>query len=274
MKETLIEEIRNFVSEYQKNGDIATSWGKPLIGFAAANDPLFDELKKVVAETHAVPGDLLEDARAVISFFLPFTKSVSATNIKERLSSPEWAISYIETNELIKQLSLHMAGVFERAGEKVVAIPATHNWIEDTLISNWSHRHVAYIAGLGRFGLNNMLITDKGCSGRIGSLITSAMIEPDSRPEMEACLYKFEGSCKKCVARCVNEALIEDSFDRFKCYAQLLENVEQHKNIGYADVCGKCLAAVPCTHANPVKLKLKAMAKRPKEHTLRKNRKN
>jgi hypothetical protein len=23
-------------------------------------------------------------------------------------------------------------------------------------------------------------------------------------------------------------------------------------------VCGKCLAAVPCSHANPVKLKLKA----------------
>ncbi len=254
MKNRTRQIIERFVSEYRNNKDITTSWDTPLVGFAEAADPLFEHLKKVVSPTHAVPRDLLATGATVIAFFLPFPKSVTTTNIRERLSSPEWAVSYVETNELIKQLSLHLSEAFAAAGEKVVSIPATHNWIEDKLISNWSHRHVAYIAGLGRFGLNNMLITDKGCCGRIGSLITSAVIEPDVRPEKESCLYKYNGSCKKCVRKCVNEALYEDSFDRFRCYEQLLKNVEEHRAVGYADVCGKCLAAVPCSHGNPVKM--------------------
>lgn len=189
-----IQEIENFVAEYKKQEDIVTGWGNPLVKFAAADDSLFDQLKSVVSQTHAVPKDLLKSAGTVVSFFLPFTKSVTSTNIKKQLSSPEWAASYIETNELIMQICLHLASVFAEAGEEVVTIPATHNWIENKLISNWSHRHVAFIAGLGRFGLNNMLITDKGCCGRIGSLITSAMIEPDIRPNTESCLYKYDGS--------------------------------------------------------------------------------
>ena len=181
MKNRTIQEIQDFVAEYQGRKDISTGWGHPLVRFAAAEDPLFEELKTAVVSSHAVPRDLLPNAQTVISLFLPFSRSVAATNIKERLSSPEWAVSYIETNELIQQLSLHMTKFFEASGERVVTIPATHNWIEDKLVSNWSHRHIAFIAGLGRFGLNNMLITDKGCSGRIGSLITDLPVSPTPR---------------------------------------------------------------------------------------------
>ena len=258
MKKSTIQEIESFVAEYQIQKDTATQWGDPLIRFAAAGDPLFRQLKAAVSPTHAVPQDLLPNAETVVSFFLPFPKSVVSSNINERLSSPLWATSYIETNELIKQLSLHLTRLFADFGEEVVTIPATHNWLKKKLISNWSHRHVAVIAGLGRFGLNNMLITDKGCCGRIGSLITSAVLEPDKRPVLEACLYKYDGTCKKCIGKCVNDALFEDSFDRYKCYDQLLKNVEEHKSVGYADVCGKCLAAVPCSYINPVKTKIKA----------------
>lgn len=258
MKTKTIQEIEGFVANHQQQKDISTGWGTPLVGFAAADDPLFEQLKTAVSPTHELPQDLLANAGTVISFFLPFDKAVTSTNIKKRLSSPEWAVSYIETNELIKQLSLHLMELFAASGEEVISIRATHNWLEDKLISNWSHRHVAFIAGLGRFGLNNMLITSKGCSGRIGSLITSAVIRPDSRPVVESCLYKYDGSCKKCVGKCVNEALYETSFDRFKCYDQLLENVKEHKSVGYADVCGKCLAAVPCSHFNPVNMKLRS----------------
>lgn len=132
-----------------------------------------------------------------LSFFLPCPKSVTSTNVRECPSSPEWTAIYIETNELIKKLSLHLEEVFADAGEEVVTIPATHNWVEQKLISNWSHRHVAFIAGLGRFGLNDMLIIEKGCCGRIRSFFTSAVIGPDVRLEDEHCLYKYDGSVKK-----------------------------------------------------------------------------
>lgn len=261
MKSRSIQAIEDFVVQYQKKESILTRWEIPIVGFADAADPLFEQIKLAVSPAHTVPQDLLTNAGTVISFFLPFQKSINSTNIKELLSSPEWAVSYIETNELIKELSLHLTELFAAVGEDVVTIPATHNWNKEKLISNWSHRHVAVIAGLGRFGLNNMLITDKGCSGRVGSLITSAVIEPDDRDDTETCLNKYDGSCKKCLSKCVNEALFEDTFDRFTCYEQLLKNVEEHKSVGYADVCGKCLAAVPCSHINPVKMKLKVKDK-------------
>lgn len=255
MKKTIVEEICSFVRQYQRQKETTTAWGEPLVGFAAADDILFGELKQVVVDSHALPSDMLPAAKTVIACFLPFPRAVAATNIAGELSSPQWATAYIETNRLIAGLGQHMNDFLAREGMDTVGIPATHNWIEDKLVANWSHRHVAYIAGLGRFGLNNMLITSKGCSGRIGSLVTSGVIEPDSRPQDEVCLYKYDGSCRKCVGRCVNEALVEEGFDRFKCYGQLLKNVEEYANLGYADVCGKCLAAVPCSHIDPVAAK-------------------
>lgn len=262
MKQRVIQEIQEFVADYGISQHCSTEWGEPVVGFADTHDPLFVKLREVVSETHALPTELLSDARSVIAFFLPFAKAVSLTNSKERVSSREWAAGYIETNELIAELNRHLSKLLAADGHHSATIPATHNWIEDKLISNWSHRHIAFITGLGRFGLNNMLITEKGCAGRVGSFITSAVMEPDSRPEGEFCLYKYDGSCKKCVRKCVNEALFETSFDRFRCYDMLLENVEEHRALGYADVCGKCLASVPCSHVNPVKQKRQARKKK------------
>lgn len=252
MKSQLIHNIEEFVENYPVKQKTETRWGTPLIGFADADDPLFEKLGRVASPTHAVPKDFLAEANTVVAFFLPFKKEVSRTNIKAKESSRAWGVAYIETNELIRQLSLYLKAVLEGSGHRSVVIPATHNWDEKKLISDWSHRHVAYIAGLGRFGLNNMLITDKGSCGRFGSFITSAGIAADPRPQTESCLYKYDGSCRKCVKRCVNDALHEDSFDRFRCYDMLLENVENLKELGYADVCGKCLVGVPCSHTNPV----------------------
>ena len=120
---------------------------------------------------------------------------------------------------------------------------------------NMTPNNVAIISGLGTFGLNNMLITDKGCCGRIGSFITDLKLEPTKRKTGESCLYKHMGTCTKCVARCVNEALTVDGFDRHKCYEMCLYNDNLHSGIGLCDVCGKCLVGVPCATVNPVKSK-------------------
>ena len=37
-----------------------------------------------------------------------------------------------------------------------------------------------------------------------------------------------------------------------------LKNIEEHKSVGYADACGRCLTVVPFSHINPVKMKLRA----------------
>jgi hypothetical protein len=54
----------------------------------------------------------------------------------------------------------------------------THNFNEEDLTAGWSHKSVAFVAGLGTFGVNRMLITPAGCAGRFGSMVISAEIPP------------------------------------------------------------------------------------------------
>jgi epoxyqueuosine reductase QueG len=252
MKQKIRAEIEQFARDYRDRYQTITSWGIPLVGFASASDPMFLKMKSIVSSSHALPRDLLKEAVTVVAFFLPFTKEMAETNVGGRRASRDWAQAYVETNELIRALNLHLKGFLEGRDYRTHIMPATHNFDPEKLISDWSHRHVAFVAGLGRFGVNNMLITDKGCCGRIGTFITRAPAEPDSCRMEEACLYRHNGTCLKCVERCVNGALSQDKFERHKCYEMCLDNEAQFRFLAKADVCGKCLVEVPCSHANPV----------------------
>ena len=252
MKQAIRAEIERFVSEYQYERKTRTGWGTPLVGFASATDPRFSELKTAISPTHAMPCDLLGKAASVVAFFLPFEKTLSKSNREGQFASEDWALAYIETNRLIGDLSVRMKSFLEERGFPTRIIPATHNFDEEKLISDWSHRHVAKIAGLGNFGLNHMLITEYGCCGRVGSLITTVPLEPDPPCDEEMCLYRYDKSCGRCAVRCVNGALQLNQFDRHRCYEMCLTNQDRFESLGLADVCGKCVVAVPCSHVNPV----------------------
>ncbi len=256
MKTLITEEIQKYISNYSIQNGIENYWRTPLVGYADANDPLFNELKTVVSPSHAHPNDLLQNAKTVIAFFIPFIKEITSSNIKNKDCSDLWAESYIITNQLIMDLSNHLNNFMLQHGHQSKVIPATHNFDEEKLISDWSHRHIAYISGLGTFGMNNMLITEEGCGGRLGSMITTAEISPSSRPDHEHCLYKFDQSCKKCMERCVNHAFTDMQFDRFRCHEMCLDNNARLTQFGTTDVCGKCLVGVPCTFTDPTKKRL------------------
>jgi len=242
------------IEAFRTSHNVRTSWKTPLIAVADAADELFPRLKEVVRPTHALPEDLLPGARSVIAYFLPFDERIPRSNRTGRLASEEWALAYIETNALIGVINGRLAADLREQGHKTVLIPATHNFDQETLMSDWSHKHVAYIAGLGTFGLHHMLITAQGCAGRLGTLVTDAVIEPTPRPTGEACLHKHNGSCVACVRKCAAGALTETgaAFDRHACYALCLANGQLHSALGLADVCGKCASIVPCSFTNPV----------------------
>ena len=252
MKGQIVTEIKQFTAQYQTENRTATGWAKPIVGFAHAGDPIFKILRRVVSPTHLLPQELLPAAKTVIAFFLPFEKRVGRSNIRGELASREWAVAYIETNRLIAALSEHMKQFLAARNYYVEITPATHNFNKERLVSNWSHRHIAYAAGIGNFGLNNMLITEHGCCGRIGSFVTDLSVTPDVPMNEEACLYRYDSSCSQCVDRCVNTALFKDHFDRRNCYEMCLKNEDRFKQIGTADVCGKCLVGLPCSFTNPV----------------------
>jgi len=254
-KQRIIHDLRAYVASYADSQRTATRWGTPLVGCADAMDPLFSELKRVATHDHALPADLLDGARSAIAFFIPFHRDVAISNIEGRDASRAWAVAYVETNTLIGDVCAHVKDLIESDGrERVATTPATHNFDRERLVSTWSHRHVAYIAGLGKFGLNNMLITPSGVCGRFGSFVTTCAFEPDARTEGEACLYRHDGSCARCAARCVGDALSVDRFDRHACHRTLTWHEATDGPAVEADVCGKCLVDVPCSFTDPVRV--------------------
>ena len=114
-----------------------------------------------------LPEDILEGARSVISFFLPFDKSIVTANAKSDYTAREWAVAYIETNQLIDGICASLSELLSVHGYQSAWELPTYSFDPVQLISRWSHKSVGVVAGLGSFGLHQMVITDLGCAGAL-----------------------------------------------------------------------------------------------------------
>ena len=239
--------IETAIRQMVDGASTATAYRRPLVGFAAADDERFAELRHVAESSHLLPADLLPGARSVVSFFLPFAPWVVEANARQRKAvAPEWAVAYVETNALIGRITAHLVEALAGRGVRAAAEPATHNFDPVSLISRWSHKSVAVIAGLGSFGLHQMVITDAGCAGRFGSLVLDAELPVTGAAPRERCLYFYDGSCLECVYACPVGALDTDEpLEKQACYRRLLDVAAGYQDLGLTDVCGKC-ATGPC----------------------------
>ncbi|MFX0164929.1 MAG: epoxyqueuosine reductase [Candidatus Hodarchaeota archaeon] len=253
MQEEIKDMAKDFIEEYKKINKIKTKWKETIVAFANAKDPIFLQLKQAVNEDHKLPHELLKNANSIITFFVSFNKEVVLSNSNGINASKEWAIAYIETNKLVSDLSRFLANSLNEKNYDCFEVPPILDFDKKKLMCYWSHKHVAYIAGLGKFGLHKLLITEKGCCGRLGSLITSAKIEATKRSEENYCLYFQNGSCTHCIDKCIFGVFNNDFFDRHKCYEICLKNGKFYSKLGPSDMCGKCACGVPCSLTNPCK---------------------
>ena len=226
-------------------------WRTPLVGFAAADDPIWHEICDTACPGHAMPDEMLKGARTAIACFIPFTKRIVDSNADAGFASALWARAYVVTNELLAELGRLSCDLVAVHGGRTAMPPPTHNVLCDRPERVWSHRHAAFAAGLGSFGLNRMLITESGCAGRLMSFVTDLAIKPTRRSAAEGCLAKRGLSCGVCLKRCPLGVLGKEPFDRERCYELCLTNGRRHESLGPANVCGKCVAALPCSISRP-----------------------
>ncbi|MBC7331112.1 MAG: epoxyqueuosine reductase [Synergistetes bacterium] len=245
----LKQKLKDLLEAKVKGWKGATRYRRPILKVASVSDPMWLKLKENFPG-HLMPWEIFEGAKSVVVFFLPFTEDVIESNQRGYYSSREWAIAYVETNAFLYELSLEMLGFLKEHGYTGISVKPTHNFDEEKLISYWSHRHVGFIAGMGTFGINNMLITEEGCGGRLNSFVTDAILDPDEKFTEEACLFKREGTCGLCIEKCPVGALKIDGFDRFSCYKHCLENDLYHGDLPKTDICGKCIT-YPCALSIP-----------------------
>ena len=218
--------LRGFVPNHAHNCLAAHGnmpmYDEPLVGFAAAADPLFLELKKpeVVTPEHLLPGELLPGARTVISYFLPFTALVRETNYGPGLASEEWASARIDGENFNDEVRKFLIAYLEGLGGRAVAPVKQPGYKSLKVKSTWSERHAAFIAGLGTFGLSRSLITARGAAGRFGSVVTTLEFPPTARPykhHEEYCLFLTDGGCGECIDRCPSGAITKYGKDKEVC---------------------------------------------------------
>ena len=249
MRQNMEEKIWQLIERYCQERSLPILWRKPIVRFADATNPGFAQLRQIVDSGHHMPQNYLPDAKNVLSWFLPFLPEVGNNNLPGQLCSAQWADAYLVTNEMAAWINEQLVQFLKEEYAVSAAVPTDAGMIGmDNPRSRWSQRHVAYLAGHGTFGKNNMLISDAGSVGRYFSVVTALNVSPDAPVTEERCLWKRDGSCGLCIKRCPVAALTEAGFDRYKCLDQCLKNMARFPG---ADVCGKCTVELPCSYQIP-----------------------
>lgn len=255
-------------------------WSEPLVGFAAAADPIFKRFKAIDAcgPKHWLPEEIFVKAfpntpvtpeeLTVVSWVLPQTKETKYSSRQEKkMPSERWSRSRIIGEKVNDELRKYLADTLTRMGYDTVAPSIFPEWTrldsqERIYTSTWSERHTAYACGLGTFGLDDALITPIGKAMRLGSIVIKAPLKADKRPynDIHAYCLHFVGTnkCNACISRCPAGALSEQGHDKLKCRAyvhgQTPPYIKEHYGlVGYA--CGLCQTKVPCENGIPKSLR-------------------
>lgn len=269
-------------------------WNAPITGIAAGDDDYFDFLKRHIGEFHWRPSDAFQlkygdgtpidpaaslDSAAslapvptidpatlrVVSIAFPQTTETKKTQLAETICpSKNWLVSRGEWEPLLKTFSTELVGALEAQGIRSVSIDLLPEFsVIKTgplgIASNWSHRHYAYAAGLGTFGLSEGLITEKGKAVRFSSLVVETPLEVTKRQysgPYDWCLYFKNGSCGKCISRCPIQAISFEGHDKNACldYEDYFEanlwpaGLERKE---YMIGCGLCQVGIPCQDRRP-----------------------
>lgn len=271
--------IRNFVTDSPDNhlqdADRERAFDRPLVGFAAGEDPLFAAYKDHVGPFHWTPSEVFAlafpqtavgpDALTVISWVLPQTRATRAANRREaHYPAERWARARTFGETFNARLRQHVVDVLAARDIPAVAPMLLPQWARREspkygYASTWSERHVAHACGLGTFGLSDGLITPLGKAMRVGSVVARVRITPRPRPydnHQAYCLFHARGVCGKCAERCPAGAITPAGHDKVKCKAYIRQTAMPFIAAHYGfegKGCGLCQTKVPCESRIPVR---------------------
>ncbi len=245
----------------------------PILAVADASDAWFPRMKEIVGPWHWTAQEALAivapeaKARSVICWCLPIHEAIRRSNRGETMyPSRPWAFTRTQADAILKRMSLALAERLRALGHAAASPVHLPRQADDprprgALTSRWSLRHVAFIAGLGTFGLSGGLITERGIAHRLGSVVTDAEIPATPRPYGDDpfawCLRASKGTCGACIKRCpvgsVGESVearnIPACFNQRETICALGRERYGWEAEHYG--CGLCQAGVPCESRNP-----------------------
>jgi epoxyqueuosine reductase len=181
----------------------------------------------------------------------PPTRSVIVIGLPIQLPILETAPSiwyrelYTTVNQLLDQYTYRLSLFLSGKGFPSVFVPRDGYGGIEALKMNpvafFSHRHAAFLAGLGTFGVSNMLLSPwYGPRVRFGSIFTEADLPSDPMIDTKLCTR-----CLRCVRCCPSRALEEGEYpsaltDKKACVAHSAE-----LNRRGISPCGICIQVCP-----------------------------
>jgi ferredoxin len=247
---------------------------EPMVRFADGNDSLFAQYKDIIAPIHLTPHEALSlamdlkqeeipDRLYVISWILPITlKTRKSNRTKKNDPSILWAYTRWYGELFNEALRAYVVKVLTEKGFMAAAPGVGPHFRQERnekgYYSNWSERHVAYVAGHGTFSLSDGFITDRGIAHRCGSVVTDFMLTASPRAAstpFSNCTFYVDGSCRACIKRCPAGAITEAGHDKIRCrdyQREYFASMRDKLKVGNTG-CGLCQTGVPCEFKNPVK---------------------
>ena len=151
-----------------------------------------------------------------------------------------YAYHYRTVNRELDGIALRVANEIQRMGYDACPIPSSQIIDWERNVGHASHRWAAYHAGLGWYGLSNLLISPEyGARVRYVTIFTDIPL-PEGKPLAAGC-----GGCRACIGACPAGAISErrEDFNLAKCEEQL-RFYRNTWNIGH-HICGLCIKACP-----------------------------
>jgi epoxyqueuosine reductase len=186
------------------------------------------------------PRAIYPEARSVIVIGLPVTLPVVETS-----PSIHYNVLYHTVNAALDQATYALSNHLNAQGYASMFIPRDGyghiSLLKEEALVFFSHRHAAYLAGLGTFGVNNMLLTEEyGPRVRFGSIFTTARIDPDRPMKDDLCTR-----CMRCVDFCPVKALSGEDYPQGLTNKEACATRAQKLSERFASPCGFCIKVCP-----------------------------
>jgi epoxyqueuosine reductase QueG len=194
-----------------------------------------DELRE---SFHAEIKRISEKLNTAISIGVPLTGAVLETLIDR--PNQIYKAHYRQVNAILDDTASAIASEIGRMGYQALPIPASMVLKRYPMTAHLSHREIAFKAGLGWWGRNNLLVTPQfGSQIRLVTVLTDMEFEPNTFIEDDC------GDCYNCMGVCPAGA-IADTKEGFVLQAcsDRLQEFSRTNDFG-AYICGLCLKACP-----------------------------
>jgi epoxyqueuosine reductase len=213
----------------EKLRQIADSMGGLAFGVC-----LIDELRE---SFHVEIRDVSKKLNTAISIGVPVSPAVLDTLIDR--PNMIYKDHYQQINHTLDDIAFQISSRINATGCNSIPIPASRLLKWKPMLAHLSHREIAYKAGLGWWGRNNLLVTKEyGAQIRLVTVLTDMELEPDKPTQLDC------GDCYDCLDACPVGAVARnrEEFDLETCYKKVAE-FARPSNIG-THICGLCLR--PC----------------------------